>query len=85
MYYYTAISKNLATALRDNMVAQTGRNTRSVLWSYYKVTLNTYCPSAMVEMGFMSNPRDYDDMCSKAGIFNTANAVADSILEVLGA
>ena len=85
VYYYTAISKSLATALRDNMVAQTGRNTRSVLWSYYKVTLNTYCPSAMVEMGFMSNPRDYDDMCSKAGIFNTANAVADSILEVLGA
>jgi N-acetylmuramoyl-L-alanine amidase len=85
VYYYTAISKNLATALRDNMVAETGRKARNVLWSYYKVTLNTYCPSAMVEMGFMTNPRDYDDMCSKAGIFNTANAVADSILQVLGA
>ena len=84
VYYYTAISKDLATALRDNMVARTGRGTRSVLWSYYKVTLNTYCPSAMVEMGFMSNPKDYDDMCSKTGIFNTANAIADGILAVLG-
>ena len=66
--------------LLEKVVAQTGRTARWARYSNYKVTLNSYAPSVLLEMGFLQNPAEYDEMCSRRGIFNTANAIADSIL-----
>ena len=83
VYYYEDISAGFAEKLLEQMVALTGRGARWSRYSNYKVTLNSYAPSALLEMGFLQNPAEYDAMCSREGIFQTANAVAESILALL--
>ena len=38
----------------------------------------------MVEMGFLTNPVEYDDMRSAEGIYNTAAAIGEGVVELLG-
>lgn len=83
VYYYEEISKTLATALASNVSSQTGRNNRGARYSNFKVTLNSYAPSVLVELGFLTNPSEYDNLCNKRNIYRTANAVADSIQQAL--
>ncbi len=83
IYYYEAIGKPLGSALIGPMTSYTGRNSRGVKYYEFRVTLNSYAPSVLVEMGFMTNPVEYDDMCSKTGIFRMANAVGDGVISFL--
>lgn len=83
VFYFEDIAKNFASVLSGNVAGYTGRKNRGALLSNYRVTLNSFAPSVLVEMGFLTNPAEYDDMTSKQGIFQTANAVGDSILAVL--
>lgn len=83
VYYYEDISAVFANTLLERITAETGRNARWSRYSNFKVTLNSYAPSVLLEMGFLQNPAEYDDLCSRRGIFNIVNAVADSILAVL--
>ncbi|MEM1485332.1 N-acetylmuramoyl-L-alanine amidase [Oscillospiraceae bacterium PP1C4] len=83
VYYFEGIAKSLATSLAGKVSGYTGRINRGAKLSNYRVTLNSYAPSVLVEMGFLSNPAEYDNMTSRKGIFNTANAVGDSVLAAL--
>lgn len=83
VYYYEDISAGFAEELLGQMASATGRSARWSRYSNYKVTLNSYAPSVLLEMGFLQNPAEYDAMCSREGIFQTANAVAESILALL--
>lgn len=83
LYYYEGIGKKLGDALMNQMTLHTQRANRGVKPYGFRVTLNSLAPSVLMEMGFMVNPYDYDDLCSKRGIYNTAVAVGDAILEML--
>ena len=80
IYYYETQSAPFANSLQSKMVAYTGRNNRGVKGNAFRVTLNSLAPSVLMEMGFMPNPYDYDDLCSKEGIYRTANAVGDAVI-----
>lgn len=82
-YYYFDTSKAFASYLAANTAGYTGRTARGAKFSNFRVTLNTFCPSVLLEMGFLTNPEEYDAMTSKEGIFQTANAVGDSIVAAL--
>lgn len=81
VYYHQPKSKVLAESLLNRMNTYTGREKRNAFYSHYIVTLDSYLPSALLEMGFMPNPVEYDEMCSPSGMANTAAAVAQSILD----
>lgn len=83
VYYYEDLSKNFAAAISEKVASYNGRTNRGAKYSAYRVTLNSYAPSVLVEMGFISNPVEYDEICSPEGQFKTANAVADAILASL--
>lgn len=83
VFYYENIAKNFASVLSGNVASYTGRKNRGALLSNYRVTLNTFAPSVLVELGFMTCAQEYDDLISKTSIFNTANAVGDSLIAVL--
>ena len=83
IYYYENDSKTFADVLLNNLINYTGRTSRGTIYSNYYVTRNTQCPSLLVEMGFVTNPVEYDNMRSGSHIFKTANAVGDSILDYL--
>lgn len=83
IYYYESIGKNFAQSMVNHITSETGRNSRGVKWSDFRVTLNSCAPSLLVELGFITNPYDYDDMVSRNGIYRTANAIGDSIVSYL--
>lgn len=83
VYYYNGIANPFASTLASYLSAGTGRVNRGAKFSYFRVTLNSYAPSVLVEMGFLTNPTEYDSMCSRTGIFNTANAIGDGVVAFL--
>ena len=85
LYYYEGIGKKLGESLLSSMVAHTGRPNRGVRYYAFRVTLNSLAPSVLMEMGYMTNPSDYDSLCSKEGIYQTALAVGDGIVNLLKA
>lgn len=83
VYYYEDISASFAATVLDQIISQTGRQSRGAKYSNFKVTLNTYSPALLIEMGFLTNPSEYDELCSRQGIFEMANAIGDSIIAYL--
>ena len=51
------------------------------MWGYYYVTRNTTCPAVLLEIGFMVNPTEYEQVTSAPVIWREAEAVVQSILE----
>ncbi len=80
VYYYEDIAAPLASTLSATLSDYTNRTDRGAKRSNYRVTLNTFAPSVLVEMGFLTNPVEYDSMASKQGIYQTANAIGDGVL-----
>ncbi len=85
VYYYESFSKPFAQTMLNKLSAYTSRYPRGSFYSTYYVTKMTVCPSILVEMGFMTNPIEYDEMRSRDSMFKTANAVANTILTYLEA
>ncbi|MDD2955938.1 MAG: N-acetylmuramoyl-L-alanine amidase [Oscillospiraceae bacterium] len=83
IYYYEGADKAFAQTVLNKFSSYTGRSARGVYCANYRVALATYCPSILVEMGFMPNPVEYDDMCSDDALFATANAIGDSLIAYL--
>lgn len=82
-YYYDSLSAPLAEAVNTAVCAETGRSDRGARQSYYWVTLSGYVPAVMVEMGFITNPAEYDRMTTKEDIYGTAKAIGDAIAELV--
>ena len=80
-YYFYPAGKTLAETLVDNVTWATGRHARGAMWGYYYVTRNTTCPAVLLEVGFMVNPTEYEQVTSEYQLWNTADAIARSVLE----
>lgn len=86
VYYYTPYSQPLAAAINNNLAAfyndlyADGTNSsRGDKYSYYWMTLEESFPSVMVEMGFVSNPRECLAMANSDNQEEMAEAIADGI------
>lgn len=83
VYYWFPQSYGFANELGDRIAEYTKRDLRKVERAAYVVALQTYSPAVLLEMGFLPCPKEYEKMCSQSGMFNTANAIADSIISYL--
>ncbi len=83
VYYYENVTRSFAKDVVTALVEQTGRNLRGTYYSNYFVNRNTTCPGFLLEMAFVSNPKEYDMLRSDDSLFVTANAVADGIINYL--
>ena len=72
-----------AENILDSITAATGRNARGAYQDYYRVTRMTYVPSLLLELGFMVNPLEYEDLCQPLRIYQTALGVADGIIRTI--
>ena len=81
VYYYYSRHRAAAESVLNNVVAHTGRTKRKAQQAVYRVTFNSLAPAMLLEMGFISNPKEYDELNSRWGIFNTVNGIADGIIE----
>lgn len=83
IYYHTPLSKSSANTMMSGLSAGLNRNNRSVNQSYYRVTLMPYAPAMLLELGFMSNPVEYEKAVSSAEMKKVAAAVAEGIQAAL--
>lgn len=82
VYYHTAMSKKLAQNLMTS-VSGIGRQNRFVSQSYYRVTLSPYAPAVLLELGYMSNPLEYERAANSSQMDKVAKAIAGGITAAL--
>lgn len=80
-YYFYPMGKSFAQSLVNQITTSFGRKNRGAQWSYYYVTRNTMAPSVLLELGFLSNPAEYESLSDNTALWQTADAVARAILE----
>ena len=68
-------------SILEKITEYNNRDARKVIYGNFYVTRNPICPSMLVEMGFISNPVEYDELCSQDSMYQTANAIADALIE----
>lgn len=83
VYYHTALSKKLANSMMTAVTTNANRKPRFVQQSYYRVTLSPYSPSILLELGYMSNPLEYERAANNAQIDKAAEAIAEGIRQAL--
>ena len=79
-YYFYPAGKRLAQTLVQNVTEATHRPARGAMWGYYYVTRNTTCPAVLLEVGFMVNPTEYEQVTSETELWHAADAIARSVL-----
>lgn len=87
VYYYTPFSQPLAEKINDSLAecydnklyADGTKSSRGEKYSYYKMTLEQSVPSVMVEMGFVSNPKECLLMANPDNQVDIAQAIAKGI------
>lgn len=82
-FYYHNFTSSFAKRLAENVATQTGRTNRGPIHSCYVVSLPSYAPAVLLEMGFISNQNDYNSLKSTESMNGTAVAIYDSIISEL--
>ena len=67
----------------DSVTSATSREARGAYQDYYRVTRMTYAPSLLLELGFVVNPLEYEDLCQPLRIYQTALGIADGIIRTI--
>ncbi len=70
----------LASLVQNNMINRLKRNDRKVKQDVFWVLHNTYMPSILVEMGFLTNKEEGTYLNSEKGQTEMGSAIADGIL-----
>ena len=83
VYYHYEHSAEFSKKLCDYISASTGRDNEGAEQGYYSVTRLTMCPAVMLEVGFVSNPKELESLINPADIQKTAIAVTKAVLEIL--
>lgn len=83
VYYHFDHSADFSKRLCDYISAATNRDNEGAKEGYYSVTRLTMCPAVMLEVGFVSNPKELESLIDQRDIQKTAFAVAKAVLEIL--
>lgn len=76
---YLDKSIELAQTVEDLFVSQVGRSSRGVKQAGLIVLHQTYMPSVLIEIGFLSNKEEEDFLNTQSGQLKIANSIADAI------
>ena len=83
VYYHYDESAEFSQKLADYISAATRRDNEGSKQDYYSVTRLTLCPAVMLEVGFVSNPLEFESLIDKADIQKTALAVTKAVMEIV--
>ena len=76
-------SKPFSTMLADIASEYTERKNCGAKITNFYVSRNTFCPTAFIEAGFLTNFTEASQMFTSEQVFDLANAVGDSIIKYL--
>lgn len=86
-YYYTKGSRasyRLADCIRMALIDQIGTESRGTQTCEFYVVRHTDMPATLIEVAFISNPKEEKLMNSKEGIKKAAQGIADGIADYFG-
>ena len=83
VYYHYDHSAEFSKKLCDYISASTNRDNEGAQQDYYSVTRLTMCPAVMLEVGFVSNPKELESLNDPIDIQKTAHAVTKAVMEIL--
>ena len=78
---YVEQSIVLARKIEDNFIGQAKRKSRGLKQASLLVIRNTYMPSVLIEVGFLTNKSEGSYLNTKAGQTKMANAIKSAILD----
>lgn len=82
-YYFYPSGEAFAKTLTDEVCTALDRNNRGALWNYYYVTRSSLCPAALLELGFVVSPADYESVSDNTSLWLTADAIARAVQNTL--
>ncbi|MCC5656877.1 N-acetylmuramoyl-L-alanine amidase [Nostoc sp. XA010] len=80
-FWYQPQAHNLAIFLQNYVVKNLGRPYYGVFWNNLALTRPAAAPSVLLELGFMSNPDEFEQVVNPEEQKKTANAIAQGITE----
>ncbi|MHC5774683.1 N-acetylmuramoyl-L-alanine amidase [Nostoc sp.] len=80
-FWYQPQAHNLAIFLQKYVVKKLGRPSYGVFWDNLALTRPTAAPSVLLELGFMSNPDEFEQIVNPEEQKKMANAIAQGITE----
>ncbi|MEH2181484.1 N-acetylmuramoyl-L-alanine amidase [Nostoc sp.] len=80
-FWYQPQAHNLAMFLHNYVVKKIGKPSYGVFWDNLALTRPTAAPSVLLELGFMSNPDEFEQIVNPEVQKKTANAIAQGITE----
>lgn len=86
-YYYvkgSAASKKLAAAIQSNLVSQLKTTSRGVRTCKFYVVRHTKMPATLIEVAFVSNPKEEKLLTSKKGVQKAAIGIVKGISDFFG-
>lgn len=81
MFWYHPQAHSLASFLHNYIVAKLKRPTYGVFWNNLALTRPASSPSVLMELGFMSNPNEFEWVTDAKEQKKLANAIASGIVE----
>ncbi len=82
-FWYNPQAQSLAVFLHNYMVQYGGRPSYGVFWDNLALTRPTTAPSVLLEMGFMSNPEEFEWVVNSQEQQRTAAVLAEGITQWL--
>jgi len=80
-YWYQPQAHSLALFLHDYIIKKLGRPDYGVFWDNLALTRPEIAPSVLLEIGFMSNPNEFEVVTNPQEQKKEARAIADGIVE----
>lgn len=80
-FWYNAQAHSLAVFLHNYIVNKLGRSSYGVFWDNLALTRPTTAPAVLLELGFMSNPVEFEWVTNPQEQPKLAEAIADGITE----
>ena len=80
-FWYNAQAHSLAVFLHNYIVSKLGRPSYGVFWDNLALTRPTTAPAVLLELGFMSNPVEFEWVTNPQEQPKLAEAIADGITQ----
>ncbi len=80
-FWYHSQAHSLAVFLHNYLVKQLGRSSMGVFWNNLALTRPSTAPSLVMELGFMTNPEEFEWIANADEQKKLARVLADGVVE----
>ena len=80
---YNKANQALGTRIQQHLIKSTGQNDRGVKRARFQVLREAPCPAALVEMAFITNPKEERFVLAQSGQDRISKGIANGIIAYL--